>query len=82
MSMICDASPSLIKLAINFDAGGDMGDRLPFPIGVPSLLHPMRNLPFNDLYFRGASLGDYSSTIYGIIPTAWARITDLDMFDQ
>ncbi|KAF8598204.1 hypothetical protein BDV93DRAFT_526901 [Ceratobasidium sp. AG-I] len=81
ISMICDASPSLVKLEIDFNGGEDMEERR-FLVGSLPLLQPMRNLFLDDLFLRGASLGEYSDEIYSVVPTVWTNLTVLEMPDQ
>lgn len=82
MTMICDASPNIVELGLDFNAAESLEEDDLFLMGYPSLLYPMQKLPLNDLLLRGASLGEYSDKIFSIIPTAWAHVTELRLPDE
>lgn len=82
MSTICNSSPHLVNLDIDFYVNNLMLDESLFLVGISSLLRPMKKLALEQLMLRGAWFGDYDHTIYRMIPMVWAHLVFLDMPDE
>lgn len=82
MCMICDSSPNLVRLAIEFDVNGILPADDIFLVGISSLLLPMKKLLLEELTLSSAWLGDYDRTIHRMIPAVWAHLTYLDLPDE
>jgi hypothetical protein len=82
MPLICNACPDLSKLSIDFGVSFSTGYEKVVVVGFASVLHPMRELPLQELSLIGVSLDDHDTKIHSLIPTVWTKLTILNMPDE
>jgi hypothetical protein len=78
VSSICDGSPRLTHLTIDFDLNTTLG---PLSMDSETLFLPMKALPLQELDIREGYLGD-KVKIHHIIPQVWAQLRLLHLPDE
>lgn len=81
ISFICENSPELVDLKLNFNVHNSTGDFIR-NLGNRPMLEALSELPLRTVSLTSAWFGPYDPDIYGYIPTAFSNVIDLHMPGQ
>ncbi|KAF8598208.1 hypothetical protein BDV93DRAFT_609989 [Ceratobasidium sp. AG-I] len=78
---ICENSPALDDLKLNFNVHNTTGDFIR-NLGNRPMLEALSELPLRTVSITAAWFGPYDADLYGYIPTAFPKVIDLHMPGQ